>query len=100
MRAYPKYENVFKQPNISEALRIVELIATGLKPEEQAYTQGATAGALQHIFSHELGLKIGFFLNRKDGGRLAATRRNAANIAAGEKQREGSKQTSLSMTSE
>lgn len=45
--------------------------------KQEAFTQGATAGALSNILPIETSFEIGFFLNRKDGVSLALTCKEA-----------------------
>lgn len=66
------------------------------EPAEKAYTQGAVAGALYHLFPLEVGETIGSFLARKDGDSVAKTSRLAHTTAKLEWEKERERERELS----
>lgn len=78
-----KYGLLIKEDKIEKVLLILKLKSLGL----QAYTKGASAGALSQFFTPEIGQHIGSFLDRKTGGRLASVNTAARDLAKYEENR-------------
>ncbi|MCE3233799.1 MAG: hypothetical protein K0R98_2056, partial [Rickettsiaceae bacterium] len=58
---------------------------------EKAFTRGASAGVLDNILLAEIGLNVGRFLSRSDGGSLACTNKAGRDFAEVERLREKEK---------
>jgi hypothetical protein len=79
---YPEHSDIFKQPSIEKAIKIVRM-RTKI---EKAYTLGATFGT---FFNHplcEVSPYIASFLDRKDGAQLASINHLAYEVAEAERE--------------